>query len=91
MAPSNLPSCVPEAAWKMLEIMVLRDVSSGQLTWPIFKGQLKSNSVNSKVVRSGGNNVEQGSGVRFTFTESADGNILGICSILSQGIFRYVH
>ena len=53
MAPSNLPSCVPEAAWKMLEIMVLRDGSSGQLTWPIFKGQLKSNSVNSKVVRSG--------------------------------------
>ena len=90
MAPSNLPSCVAEAAWKMLEIMVLRDGSSDQLTWPIFKGQLKSNSVNSKVVRSGGN-IKQCSGVRFTFTESADSNILGICSILSQGVFRYVH
>lgn len=91
MALSDLSSCVPEAAWKMLEIMVLRDGGSGQLTWPIFKGQLKSSSVNSKVVRSGGTNIKQHSGVRFTFTESADSNILGICSMHSQGVFRHVH
>ena len=89
MAPSNIPSCVPEAVWKMPEIMVLRDGGSGQLTWPIFKGRFKSNSVNNKVVRSGGNNIKKRSEIMFSFTESVDSNTPDICPIHLQGIFRF--